>query len=93
MRVKIILENIIRVCLLVVMVVGSATVLADQKIKTKSNIKNDRVAHSSASGNCVDNNAAAAAVEKDKTSDEQSSTPATSECESAKAEAEPVMTK
>lgn len=43
-----------RVALLVALFVVSHLVLADQKIKTKSNIKNDRLAESSSNAACVD---------------------------------------
>lgn len=43
-----------RVALLVVFFVVSHLVLADQKIKTKSNIKNDRLAESSSTAACAD---------------------------------------
>ncbi|GGY62072.1 hypothetical protein GCM10011613_01910 [Cellvibrio zantedeschiae] len=43
-----------RVALLVVIFVASHLVFADQKIKTKSNIKNDRLAESSSAAACVD---------------------------------------
>lgn len=43
-----------RVALLVVIFVASHWAFADQKIKTKSNIKNDRLAESSSAAACVD---------------------------------------
>jgi len=43
-----------RVALLVVLFVVSHWVFGDQKIKTKSNIKNDRLVESSSAAACVD---------------------------------------
>ena len=43
-----------RVGLLVVIFIVSHLAFGDQKIKTKSNIKNDRVAESSSAGACSD---------------------------------------
>ena len=43
-----------RVGLLVVIFIVSHLAFGDQKIKTKSNIKNDRVVESSSAGACLD---------------------------------------
>ncbi len=41
-------------------VVSASFAMADQKIKTKSNIKNDRLAEASSSASCEDQNEASA---------------------------------
>lgn len=44
----------LRVALLTLVLAASSFAVADQKIKTKSNIKNDRLAESSSASACVD---------------------------------------
>ena len=46
--------NSLRVAILIVLFAGPGFATADQKIKTKSNIKNDRLAESSSTAACAD---------------------------------------
>jgi hypothetical protein len=46
--------NSLRIALLLLAIAGTSLAMADQKIKTKSNIKNDRLAESSSVAACAD---------------------------------------
>ena len=54
----------LRVSLFTVLIASAGLVMADQKIKTKSNIKNDRLAESSASATSASASSAATKTEE-----------------------------
>ncbi len=73
----------LKVALVALVVVSSCGTLADQKIKTKSNIKNDRLAGSSAAA-CVEQKEGSADGKTPcKTNDSESSTSAASDMPAA----------